>query len=212
MQSTVVRQTLMALPMSLLLPRPALAFFSAIGSRPSRQSTPSWLQSTVTAQSVVMKAGGRGQKRQTPPASPGGVGGGSRPCVGAGVGGNAVAGVSAGAAQSMSDVFKLNAGYLADLDVAWQKVTGHPVFQGIHRTYTSPIGMTGFDLQEFTTSIEKHGTYTCGGNLFWADLFYTGTPGVPINRRGAPVLVRVTPPPPPADCHAHVYRHIHTCT
>ena len=95
----------------------------------------------------------------------------------------------------MSDVFKLNAGYLADLDVAWQKVTGHPVFQGIHRTDTSPIGMTGFDLQEFTTSIEKHGTYTCGGNLFWADLFYTGTPGVPINRRGAPILVRVAPPP-----------------
>jgi hypothetical protein len=163
-----------------------LALLAVFGGRPS----PSFLQSAVEARSVAMKCGGRGQKRQPAPASPGGAGGGSRQCVGAGVGGN-VAGAIVGpsAAQSMSDVFKLNATYLADLDVAWQKVNGHPVFQGLPRMYTPPIGMTGFDNQQFTSSIEQHGTYTCGGTLFWADLFYTGTPGVPINRRAAPVLI-----------------------
>jgi hypothetical protein len=47
------------------------------------------------------------------------------------------------------------------------------------------MGMAGFNAQQFTESMDKHGRYTCGGNLFWADPFYTSTPGVPINRRGA---------------------------
>ena len=93
--------------------------------------------------------------------------------------------------------FKLNASYLADLDVAWQTIINHPVFQGITRLETPPVGMTGFDNQQFTRSIDDHNTCTCGGNVFWADPFYTGTPGVPINRRGARRLY-------PTSCHANV--------
>ena len=88
--------------------------------------------------------------------------------------------------------FKLNASYLADLDIAWQKVNQHPMFQGIPRLRVPPIGMSAFDLQEFTASIDTHGIYTCGGNVFWADPFYTGTPGVPINRRGV-LTIRTRP-------------------
>lgn len=80
--------------------------------------------------------------------------------------------------------FKLNAAYLADLDVAWQKVNTHPVFQGLPKLQTSPIGMQGLDIDQFNHDMSAHDTYTCGGNLFWADPFFTGTPGVPINRRG----------------------------
>jgi hypothetical protein len=78
--------------------------------------------------------------------------------------------------------------YLADLDTAWQKVNDHPVFHDLPRLQTQPMGMAGFDIRQFTESMATHGSYTCGGNLFWADPFYTSTPGVPINRRGAPLL------------------------
>lgn len=81
--------------------------------------------------------------------------------------------------------YKLNASYLAELDVAWQRVLAHPVFQGLPTMQTPPIGIQGFDVTAFSAAMSEHGQYTCGGNLFWADLFYTGTPGVPINRRGA---------------------------
>ena len=139
---------------------------------------------------------GRGQKRPSTGAAPAtpktpridGAGGA------AGAGGGSIVSTSASASASLSadhGTFKVNASYLAELDVAWQKINNHPVFQGLPRLQTAPMGMTGFDIRQFTESIDRHGNYTCGGNLFWADPFYTGTPGVPINRRG--VLLQTCP-------------------
>ena len=92
---------------------------------------------------------------------------------------------SAGASLAADHgTFKLNATYLAELDIAWQKVNNHPVFQGLAKLSIPPIGMEGLDVAKFNDNIVTHGTHTCGGNLFWADIFFTGTPGVPINRRG----------------------------
>jgi hypothetical protein len=80
--------------------------------------------------------------------------------------------------------FKLNATYFAELDIAYKKVCQHPVFQGLSKMKTPPIGMDGLDIVKFKSNIDQHGTHTCGGNVFWADVFFTATPGVPINRRG----------------------------
>jgi hypothetical protein len=142
---------------------------------------------------------GRGQKRHTAAASPAASKAPRVECVDAiSIGlvtpASASASTSASASAAMSadhGTFKLNASYLACLDVAWQKINNHPVFQGIPRLQTAPMTMTGFDVQQFTTSMGEHGCYTCGGNLFWANPFYTGTPGVPINRHGA--LIRTCP-------------------
>jgi len=80
--------------------------------------------------------------------------------------------------------FKLNATYFAELDIAWKKVCNHPVFQGLPKMKTPPVGLAGLDIDKLKSNIDNHGTYTCGGNVFWADIFFTATPGVPINRRG----------------------------
>ena len=84
--------------------------------------------------------------------------------------------------------FKLNATYFAELDIAYKKVCQHPVFQGLPKMKSQPIGMEGLDIIKFKSNIAQHGTHTCGGNLFWADVFFTATPGVPINRRGVHCL------------------------
>jgi hypothetical protein len=94
-------------------------------------------------------------------------------------------GIAAGAAMASDHgTFKLNATYFAELDIAWKKVCNHPVFQGLPKMNTPPVGMDGLDIVKFQSNIDNHGTHTCGGNLFWADVFFTATPGVPINRRG----------------------------
>ena len=80
--------------------------------------------------------------------------------------------------------FKLNATYFAELDIAWKKVCNHPVLQGLPKMKTPPVGLAGLDIDKFKSNIDSHGTHTCGGNVFWADIFFTATPGVPINRRG----------------------------
>ena len=49
---------------------------------------------------------------------------------------------SAGASLAADHgTFKLNAEYLADLDIAWQKVNNHPVFQGLAKLSIPPIPM-----------------------------------------------------------------------
>ena len=97
--------------------------------------------------------------------------------------------VAAGAAMAADHgTFKLNATYFAELDIAWRKVCQHPVFQGLPKMKSQPIGMEGLDIIKFKSNIAQHGTHTCGGNLFWADVFFTATPGVPINRRGVHCL------------------------
>jgi hypothetical protein len=87
------------------------------------------------------------------------------------------------ATESLTE--KVNASYLAELEIAWRTVNAHPVFQGLPTLRTPPIGIQGFDIDKFDMDINTYGHYTCGGNIFWADLLYTGTSGVPINRRGA---------------------------
>jgi hypothetical protein len=80
---------------------------------------------------------------------------------------------------------KLNIPYLEELEIAWRSVNTHPVFQGLPKLQTPPIDIQGFDVNKFKTDVDTYGQYTCGGNMFWADLLYTGTFGVPIIRRGA---------------------------
>ncbi len=64
---------------------------------------------------------------------------------------------------------------------------------------TPPVGMDGLDIVKFKSKIDNHGTHTCGGNLFWADVFFTATPGVPINRRGVQRITFVF------DQHTHTH-------
>jgi hypothetical protein len=58
---------------------------------------------------------------------------------------------SAGASLAADHgTFKLNATYLAELDIAWQKVNKHLVFQVLAKLSTPPIGMEGLDVVKFT--------------------------------------------------------------
>ena len=95
--------------------------------------------------------------------------------------------IASASATLISDrgTFKLNANYLAELDIAWAKLTTHPLFQGIATLSIPPVSMQGLDLTKLQEDINNHGTYTCGGNLFWADPVYTGTPGAPRTRPGS---------------------------
>lgn len=73
----------------------------------------------------------------------------------------------------------------------WQFVTAglrHPLFTDIAKDQPLKISekshIAPFDSKDFKMAIAEKGVYTCGANLFWANLFYTACPGVPINRAG----------------------------
>ena len=64
----------------------------------------------------------------------------------------------------------------------------HPLFKDIAKEKPLKISemshIAPFDPKDYKAAIAAKGVYTCGANLFWANLFYTACPGVPINRTG----------------------------
>lgn len=102
------------------------------------------------------------------------------------------------AAKSMKLVGDINSSYMEELRLAWSKVKS--LFPDVERMMPESISMSSFDLVAFQTAMASGSTYSCGGNILWADPFYSASPSVPVNRNGAP---------PPSQCvnHRQAVRH-----
>jgi hypothetical protein len=84
--------------------------------------------------------------------------------------------------------FLVNAAHWAAVEAAWAKIQEHDVFTGI--CAENPLGLEVSGVNPFSADdcrlilTKPSATYTCGFNAFWANPFFTTTPGVPINRAG----------------------------
>ena len=81
-----------------------------------------------------------------------------------------------------------NLAYIERLAHAWDVITDHHVFRDIQSA--NPLAINDshddcgtqhpFDLVSYKNALTAGNTYTAGINLFWIDLLWSSTPGVPL--------------------------------
>lgn len=106
------------------------------------------------------------------------------PGPGAGIGGGIATHVELHAGEKDN----ANLAYIERLANAWDVIKDHDVFRGIQSEL--PLTISGsqadcgtqhpFDLASCKQALAASGTYTAGVNLFWIDLQWSSTPGVPL--------------------------------
>ena len=99
-----------------------------------------------------------------------------------------------------------NLAYIEKLAEAWARIQDHDVFRGIQSA--APLAITDdvadsgsqhpFELISYTRALASGSqTYTAGINLFWIDLQWCATPGVPPGNRDRPDGPNHVPVPMP---------------
>ena len=85
------------------------------------------------------------------------------------------------------EVGRANVEYLLSLEKDLDTLNGHPLFVDMvneePRTITNSVEDTGFQSGVYAQLYQKAlatSTYTAGGNLFWVDLRWSATPGIPL--------------------------------
>ena len=98
--------------------------------------------------------------------------------------------------------------YIEKLADAWACIQDHDVFRGIQSA--APLAITDdvadsgsqhpFELIYYTRALASGSqTYTAGINLFWIDLQWSATPGVPLRATAIDQMARSTFRPPMSD-------------
>ena len=104
-----------------------------------------------------------------------------------------------------------NTEYLLALEDALSVIDGHPVLKdmvaeaprGISNTATETGFQSVFDQRHYVNAM-KSGTYTAGCNLFWVDMRWSATPGVPLRLTAVQQLAKnlfAEPTPYPGALH-----------
>ena len=112
------------------------------------------------------------------------------------------------------EVDRANADYLQAVEVALDTLKGHALFNNMvqeeTRGITNTVADTGFqsvfDADLYNKAIAS-GTYTAGGNMFWVDLRWSATPGVPLRLQAVRTLASTlfqSPTPYPGALHIAV--------
>ena len=112
------------------------------------------------------------------------------------------------------EVDRANTGYLLELENWLDTINGHPLFHNMSsqepRQITNSAEDTGFqsvfDNDLYQKAIAS-GNYTAGGNLFWVDLRWSATPGVPLRLQAVKKLSKTLfhePSPYPGALHVAV--------
>ena len=94
-----------------------------------------------------------------------------------------------------------NLAYIEKLAEAWARIQDHDVFRGIQSA--APLAITDdvadsgsqhpFELISYTRALASGSqTYTAGINLFWIDLQWSATPGVPLRASAIDQMARTT--------------------
>ena len=112
------------------------------------------------------------------------------------------------------EVDRATSDYLLELEHALDAINGHPVFHNMvaeePRQVTDSAGETGFQCTFDNDLYHKaiaSGTSTAGGSLFWLDLRWSATPGVPLRLHAAkklPSALFDEPKPYPGALHVAV--------
>jgi hypothetical protein len=106
------------------------------------------------------------------------------------------------------EVDRANADYLQAVEEALDTLNGHAIFHNMvqeePRGITNSVEDTGFqsvfDANLYNKAIAS-GTYTAGGNMFWVDLRWSATPGVPLRAaRRCDAGLRASPPSGCMEC------------
>ena len=113
------------------------------------------------------------------------------------------------------EVDRANAGYLLELENWLGTINGHPLFHNMTaqepRQIKNSAEDTGFqsvfDNDLYQKAIASGNCYTAGGNLFWVDLRWSATPGVPLRLQAVKKLSTTLfkePNPYPGALHVAV--------
>ena len=87
--------------------------------------------------------------------------------------------------------------YIEKLADAWACIPDHDVFRGIQSAVTDDVADSGsqhpFELMYYTRALASGSqTYAAGINLFWIDLQWSATPGVPLRATAINQMARCT--------------------